>query len=195
VNFHTTGGSAPPEERNQITTNGASGAALARRLLQASLSGVREQAVYSLAGFDSYVDGSKALVRLWGITRDLSVPNRLRPTGLALAMLNRIAGGPPHAVECAGKPCSALTPLGFAGGKTIAIVSASAVPVPVTLVRNCPSDTRYTLRLLDGSDPQRNNETQTQVTIGEQAVICRNNRLSLTIPPYSLVTLEPAGFR
>ena len=193
VNFHTTGGSAGPEQRNQITTSAASGAALARRLLQASLSGVREQAVYSFAGFDSFVDGSKALVRLWGITRDLSFANRLRPTGIALAMLNRVAGGRPHALECSGTPCALLTSLGFAAGKRTAIVSASAEPVPVRLALDCPAGARYTLRLLDGSDPLRNNETQTQVAIGEQNVSCRNNRLSFTIPPYSLVTLEPAG--
>ena len=194
VNFHTTLGTAGSAQRDQITTSAAGGAALGRRLLQASLAGVREQAVYSFSGFDSYVDGgSKALVRLWGITRDLSVPNRLRPTGLALAMLNRIAGGGAHAVECTGKPCVFLTSLAYAGGRTLAIASAGAVPVPVTLGLDCPLSAAYTLRLLDGSDPRRNNETQTQVSIAEQGVFCRNDRLSITIPPYSLITLEPAA--
>lgn len=192
VNLHTTGGNASREQRDLITTSGASGAALARRLLQASLAGVREQAVYSLAGFDSYLDGSKAFVRLWGITRDLSVPNRLRPTGLALSMLNRIAGGQAHAIVCAGKSCPALTSLAFTQGKTLAIISASPEPVPVTLLLACPSELPYILRLLDGTDPQRNNEIETRVTITEQSVACQKNKLSLTIPPYSLVTLEPA---
>ena len=193
VNFHTTGGNAGSEQRNQIVTSAASGAALARRLLQASLAGVREQAVYSFSGFDSYVDGTKALVRLWGITRDLSVPDRLRPTGLALAMLNRIAGGSPHAIECSGKPCASLTAIAFDAGKTAAIVSASAQPAPIKLALNCAAHAPYTLRLLDGSDLGRNNEMQTQVRIVEQGVSCDNNLLGFTLPPYSLVTLEPAG--
>lgn len=193
VNFHTTLGTADSAQRDQITTSAAAGAALGRRLLQASLAGVREQAVYSFSGFDSYVDGSKALVRLWGITRDLGAPNRLRPTGLALAMLNRIAGGAAHALECTGGPCAALTSLAFAGGRTLAIASASAQAVPVTLALDCPGEAPYLLRVLDGSDPKRNNEAQPQVSIAEQTISCRKNRLSAVIPPYSLITLEPGA--
>lgn len=193
VNFHTTLGTASSAQRNNVVTGAASGTALARRLLQGSLAGVREQAVYSFAGFDSYVGGSKELVRLWGITRDLSVANRLRPTGLALAMLNRIAGGAPHAIDCSGKHCAALTRVAFAGGASIAIASASSNPIPISLALNCAPRARYALRMLDGTDPSRNNETRAEVAIGEQSISCAQKSLRFTLPPFTLATLQPAG--
>jgi hypothetical protein len=51
------------------------------------------------------------------------------------------------------------------------------------------------LRLLDGSDLQRNNETEPQVAIDEQLVSCEHDRLNVTIPPFSFVTLAPAEAR
>jgi len=191
VNFHTTLGTAGSAQRNQITTGAASGTALGRRLLQASLAGVREQAVYSFAGFDSYVNGSKELVRLWGITRDLSVAGRLRPTGLALAMLNRVSGGSPHAIDCSGKSCGALTRLAFAGGRKMAIASASDSPQTLSVKLDCRQAGRYRVNILDGSDSLRNNETRTEVVVAEQTVTCLDNELRFTLPPFSLATLEP----
>ena len=63
----------------------------------------------------------------------------------------------------------------------------------MTLALACQREALYTVRLLDGSNPRRSNETQTEVRIGEQRVFCRNDRLSVTIPAYSLITLEPAA--
>ena len=190
VNFHTTLGTANSDLRNIVVTSAASGAALGRRLLQSSLVGIREQAVYSLSGLDSYFGDSKELVRIWGVTRDLSVPNRLRPTGLALAMLNRIVAGRPHLTDCSGKFCSLMTSLAFEDGKSIALVSANAVSVPVKLDLGCTSGAAYTLKLLDGSDPMRNNEQQTQVGVVDQVVSCQNGQIDFIIQPYSLVTLQ-----
>ena len=191
VNFHTTLGTASSAQRNRITTSGAAGTALARRLLQGSLAGVREQAVYSFAGFDSYLGGSRELVRLWGITRDLSVPNRLRPTGLALTMLNGVAGGMPHGVDCTGGPCSALTSLAFADGRNIVIASASADTLSVSVA--CPPGRGYRMKLLDGSDPSRNNEQLPQVAVAERNLECPGKQLRIDLPPYSLLTLEPTA--
>jgi len=191
VNFHTTLGSASSAERDFLTTGAASGPALGRRLMQATLSGVREQAVYSFAGLDSYVDGSKALVRLWGITRDLATAGRLRPTGLALAQLNRVGGGSVHAIDCSGPACTTLTALAYAGGDNVAIVSASPEPAPIEMARSCANGATFRVHLLSGADPLRNNEALAQVGIEESRVRCRENRLSITIPPFSLLTLEP----
>ena len=195
VNFHTTLGNAGSEERNRVTTGAASGAALARRLLQASRSGVREQAVYTLAGFDSYVEGSRDLVRLWGITRDLSTANRLRPTGLALAMLNRVAGGPVHALSCAGEACSSITALAYGGGQKLALVSAGRKTLTLRLNLDCDAPQTYTMRLLDGSNTNLNNESRAEVGVAEQDLICREGGLRIALPPYSLATLESAEAR
>ena len=192
VNFHTTLGTANSELRNIVVTSGASGAALGRRLMQASLVGIREQAVYSFSGLDSFFGDSKDLVRIWGVTRDLSVPNRLRPTGLALAMLNRIVAGKPRLTDCSGKFCALMTSLAFDDGKSIALVSANSVAVPVKLDLGCASGESYALKLLDGSDPMRNNEQQPQVSVVDQVVTCQKGQIGFTVQPYSLITLEKA---
>lgn len=130
VNFHTTGGSATAAERDAVVTAPAAGAALMRRLLQASAAGVRRQAVYTLAGYDSFADGEpRRLVQLFGITRDLATPQNWRPTGQAVAALNAVVGGSAHAVRCAGSGCDEITALAFAGGRRWALVSSASAPI------------------------------------------------------------------
>ncbi|NJD33510.1 MAG: hypothetical protein FIA96_01485 [Betaproteobacteria bacterium] len=189
-NFHTTLGNADAAMRNAVVTNAASGAALARRLLQGTLAGVREQAVYSFAGFDSYLQEGKGLVRLWGITRDLADANRLRPTGIALEMLNRVATGGTRAVTCAGIPCSGLTAVAFDEGRRLAVVSSRPQSVTVSLALPCPQG-RLQLAVLDGSDTNPNNENTMQVRPRMEFIDCRDGSASFSIPPYSLAIVLP----
>src|SRR5262249_53916807 len=58
VNLHTTGGNAPPAERDPLVSGAASGSALAKRLLEALTLGARRQCVYTLAGYDTYLGES-----------------------------------------------------------------------------------------------------------------------------------------
>jgi hypothetical protein len=185
-NFHTTLGTADAATRDAIVTGAASGPALARRLLQGTLAGIREQAVYSFAGFDNYLQEGKGLVRLWGITRDLAAADRLRPTGLALAMLNRVAGGRAQAVRCSGTRCDGLIALSFDGGRRFAVVSGRAEAVSVLVP--CPQDA-LRLDLLDGSNPALNNENATQIVVKALVIACRDGQAAFSLPAYSLATL------
>jgi hypothetical protein len=185
-NFHTTLGTADAVTRNAIVAGAASGAALARRLLQGTLAGIREQAVYSFAGFDNYLQEGKGLVRLWGVTRDLAYADRLRPTGLALAMLNRVAGGAAQAVRCSGTRCDDLTAVSFDGGRRFAVVSGRAEAVSVLVP--CPQDA-LRLDLLDGSNPALNNENDIQVATKTLVIACRDGQAFFSLPAYSLATL------
>lgn len=99
VNLHTTKGNAPIDLRNQVVAGAAAGSALAKRLIQAANQGVSRQCVWNLAQFDAYLEDRGSLVRLWGIARDLGSSRRLRPTGLALSMLNRVLPGEVHALD------------------------------------------------------------------------------------------------
>lgn len=151
VNFHTTGGSATPAERDAVLTAPAAGAALARRLLQAAALGVRRQAVYTLAGYDSFVaaDGRgdrRELAQLFGITRDLAGVGHWRPTGQALVALNAVIGGAAHAAACDGAGCGEVTAMAFGGGARWALVSSA--PQPISL--RWPCDRALQLRIDGG---------------------------------------------
>lgn len=189
-NFHTTLGNARPELRDTVVTSAAAGPALARRLLQGTLAGVREQAVYSFAGFDSYLQEGKGLVRLWGVTRDLSYANRLRPTGLALELLNRVAGGTVRTAPCEGQACTQLTTVAFDDGRSLAVVSASAHPALLQVTMPCPQGVLW-VETLDGSAPQKNNEQDIQVHLQSKRLQCRDQRVELALPPHSLTVLRP----
>jgi hypothetical protein len=189
-NFHTTLGNADTALRNATVTNAASGAALARRLLQGTLAGVSEQAVYSFSGFDSHLQEGKGLVRLWGITRDLASADRLRPTGLALMLLNRVAGGTTQAVRCAGTPCANITAAAFDQGRRLAVVSARAEVVAVAVALPCPQG-GLKLDILDGSALALNNEDGSQVHPAAAWITCRDGRASFSLPAYSLAVIRP----
>lgn len=191
VNLHTTLGSADAGLINQIVTSGISGVALARRLIQGSLNGIQEQAVYTLSGFDTYQEHGKGLIHLWGITRDLTRAGYFRPTGLALRMLNSVAGGKTYALNCTGENCAALTGIVFDKLRA-AIVSSSPIPLTVTLTLNC-RNAPYSLHYLDGEDLTRNNEQQEQVHIRSSQENCQENgQIAFTLAPFSLLTLSPA---
>jgi hypothetical protein len=131
VNFHTTAGTATPAQRNAVLGHPAAGAALMRRLLQAASLGVHRQAVYTIAGFDTFTE-QRELVELFGITRDLAQVGQWRPTGDAVRALNAIAGGAAHAAECRGTACASITAMAFGGGARWAIVNAASIPVVVS---------------------------------------------------------------
>lgn len=186
VNLHTTLGNAAPDLRNNVVSGAASGPALARRLLQGTLAGIREQAVYSFSGYDSYLQEGKGLVRLWGVTRDLASPDRFRPTGLALAMLNRVSGGKALPVNCRGQSCAKLTSVAF-GRSRLAAVSASDSPIPLRIACQGKS---WQSELLDGSNPALGNETAIQVKVTARTLPCKDGFSEMTLPAHSLLTLH-----
>jgi hypothetical protein len=173
VNFHTTAGSASAAERDAVLTAPAAGAALMRRLLQAANAGVRRQAVYTLAGYDSFVAGeSRHLAQLFGITRDLATSAHWRPTGDALAALNGIASGAANTAQCSGSACAEITAVAFGSGARWAIVSAAAQPLQVSW----PCSTDQQLRSAGSA---------------ERVARCVADRVTLRLPPRSWLTAEP----
>lgn len=189
VNLHTTLGDAPAATRDALVSGAASGVALARRLLQASLAGVQEQAVYSFSGFDSYLQDGQGLVRLWGITRDLGSVARLRPTGIALGLLNQVAGGRAHPMRCRGEACATLTALGFDGAR-LALVSSAQRAQEVEIALACGGGMLQGARLA-GADAGANNEAAVQVQATPLALPCQDGRIRLQLPPASLTILYP----
>lgn len=193
VNLHATAGPADATRRDTLVAGAASGPALAVRLIAGTLAGLREQAVYSLAGYDTFSENGEP-VRLFGVVRDLGTAGRWRPTGLALAMLNRIAMGDALAARCAGDGCSHLTAIAFAsaGRHAWAVVNGSPAPRRLRLSGACTGGPPAGA-LLDGSQPGRTNEDAVQVAIGQPAIACAGADAVLVIPGFSLVTVSTAA--
>jgi len=189
VNFHTTHGNASSELRDRVVAGAHSGAALAQQLLGALLAGVREQSVYGLAGFDAYT-ADRQLVRLWGVARDLA-PGRLRPTGLALQMLNRAADGDAHAAQCSGDAtaCGAVTAVWFLHPQRRQLVVASRAGRTLRVRSGIACSQPVAVDLLDGSDPMRNNEQAEAVRIEPARVAC-DAEWAFDLPARSVAVLR-----
>jgi hypothetical protein len=199
VNLHTTRGDLGVRARDALVTSNAAGSALAQRLLQTLLAGVRRQNIYTLAGFDTQWQDSQELTRLFGITRNLAGPSGLRPTGWALEMLNRVIAPAVHAGRVSG-PANGqhLTVAAFADahGWSAAIVSAAAEARQVQL--QFPADSRalpQAAEVLDGSGPMDHLVTLDMAS-GPAGLAIESQAprsLTLTIPAFSLVILTRAS--
>lgn len=166
VNLHTTRGDAESRTRAAATTGAITAAALAKRLIEAMDAGVRRQCVYRLTGFDTPLDDRSGLVPLFGITRDLTRDDRLRPTGWAVALLNQAISGNRHQVEITDGDTNELLIAAFRSeaGWSVAIVSTARETRKVAL--KFPDDgilKPSSAQVLDGSDPFLDNETSDQV--------------------------------
>ena len=185
INLHTTRGDMPAHERDAVLTSTAAGSALAQNLLRHLNRGVRRQNVYRVTGYDTALQDRVDLAQLFGIARDLAQESSLRSTGVAIEMLNRVIGGNLHPVTMRGPAQEVLTASAFRHdrGWTAAVVSAS--PYPQTLRLRFPDDGAPLptgIRLLGG--PVTGPSTPPQIT---------GRKIQVTLPPFSLLTLEPGS--
>lgn len=190
VNFHTTGGDLEPAIRQQIVSGAASGSGLAKRLLEAVNVGVRRQCVYNLAQFDFSLP-DRNFVRLWGIMRDLSPTLRMRPTGLAMTMLNSALPGEVHPLRINGPNAESLTAAAIRrkDGWAIALVSGSDQPMEIQLKLPAPPSPKRLLKL-DAALPSSSNENTEEVRISEQSIPGKQP-INLTMPPWGFLVLAP----
>jgi hypothetical protein len=137
VNLHTTDGNAGDAERNRLVAGAAAGTALARRIIPSLNAGVKIQIAYVVAGFDAITVRPGGLVRLWGLTRDLAAAPRLRPTGLAISLINQAMGGDFYPVTTTDSKISAAA---FLIGSRWTAVLTSAAARPLTVKVEFPSD-------------------------------------------------------
>ena len=89
INFHTTGGSAPIDVRNDFLTSAAGGLALPLAMLtyQRDVGAINQCAFTSLGYSFRMRNGEYA--RVWGMLRDLYATGRKRPTWLGLELANK----------------------------------------------------------------------------------------------------------
>lgn len=195
VNVHALGGAATAEERRPVVAGAAAGTAVARRLLEAVLLGARRQCVWSLAGYETFA-ASRALVPLFGVARDLGATRRLRPSGLALSLLNEALPGDAHRVEQAGGSTPRdVTAVAFRGPSGWSLVAASGEARAVEVEVSFPKDGRRPGRLLvlHAATPYVTNEEAEEVTVRRTTLPAAGDVVRFTVPPRGLVAAVPAG--
>lgn len=202
-NLHTDGGNAGFAERQRATAGLASGISLANRALAFYRQGVVNHAIYTMsqiAGFvrEKPVDGTR-LMPLWGITRDFAYPT-LRPTGLALALLNKGIGGAMYILSCQGIPtvaCQHLSALGFVNsqGQTSVVLSNSSGSARIlNIVWPGSMPLPKVWQTLGAASLWSNNENPVNnqpadVKIVRQPLILVGRTLSLKIPGYGIAVI------
>jgi hypothetical protein len=193
VNLHTTSGTASAAERAPVVAGLASGAALARTLLDALSHGIRRQCVYSFTGFDARLEAVQGHARLWGIVRDLRGANRFRPTGLALKMLNEAVDG--NMLEVDSESAGGVSVYAFETKAGISVVAASGTPQARRLTVKFPPGRQPAgvLRMasLTGLSASSTNEDTVEVTIRTGETSVQGQRASFMVEPWSLVVVRP----
>lgn len=196
VNLHTTEGDAPGVERDKADVGAASGTALAKRILESLLAGANPVMIYNLSQYDSNAWNIQDFVKLWGITRDFGVSNRLRPQALIMKMLNQVIAGDLYKVKpvnAATGETNDLTIVAFKtpnNGWTAAAVSTHATPLDVAL--QFPDDTLAvptTMQILNFSNPMDTNEDSEKVTITAKTPTVTERIVSFTVPARSVAVL------
>jgi len=195
VNAHTTAGDAPPAERDPTVAGAAAGSALARRLLDAQAAGARRMCAYALAGYDMWTDDRRGFVKLWGVVRDLGATGRVRPTGLAVRLLNEAMRG--DRVDARVAPASPdLSVAAYHADGQWAVVLASGRATPVQVEVAFPGDVSAAVptRVLSlvAPDPWTTNEDGEAVRLRETTVQPIGARMVVDVPPAGLVALVPA---
>lgn len=195
VNVHALGGDASVEERGPVVAGAAAGTAVARRLLEGTLLGARRQCVWSLAGFETFTS-ARALTPLFGVTRDLGPTRRLRPSGLALSILNAALPGDVHRVDGEkGSRARDVTVAALRSAAGWSLVAASAEEGSVDVEVTLPKEGRRPGRLLAlrAATPLATNESSELVTVRETALPAAGDVIRFTVPARGLAAAVPAG--
>lgn len=194
VNLHTADGTASEAERNRIVAGTASGAALAKRILDSLESGYAPISVHNFAQFRSKTYKGKGFVKLWGITRNLETPPYYRPTALAMQMLNQVINGNTYSLKLSdtSPEVEKLTMIGFKHQDLWAAAVISENNEEVTIDIQFPDDSHPlpgAYLVLSASSPFDTNEVQELVTITQKQTLIDGRTVQVTIPPYSFVVL------
>jgi hypothetical protein len=170
---------------------------LAKRLLTALNLGVKRQCLYQLSQYDSFLEqqGNRELVKLWGIMRDLGSPQRFRPTGLAMSMLNQALPADVYLIKSQDSNLDKaiiLTAFHNKNKKSWAIAAVSAKPNRQEITVNFPVQKQklaWSVLHLKGSSPFSNNENAEDVLVVEEQITSDENKVSLILQPFEFVLL------
>lgn len=196
INMHSIQGNASGAERNAFVAGAASGAALAKHLLDNIALKVQPQMVFNFLQYEAGVDNGKEPVKLWGITRDIGETKRFRPTGLAVQMLNKVIHGSAHKIlpDSGSKDTEPVTALAFRTATKWSAAFVNASPQAKEIELGFPQDNRsvpHKLLTLFSQSWNDTNEEKENVTIKSSLPLFEERVIRFTIPPWGFVVLPP----
>ena len=208
VNLHTTMGSISQAALDSFTPSVGAGLAVANHMLHMlQEEKVRDQLIFSLAGYryDRIQDGKTVLI--WGITRDMGVTDRKRPQYLAAKLVNEALSGDLVQTTQSGDNPTWNEPLtnriqmdnvpfiqtfSFVNGTRRAIVvfnlhRTDALQVTFTGA-NAPRGA-VTMKRLTSANLTDNNEDAENVVVTTQQLASFDPSQPLSLPPFSMTLL------
>jgi hypothetical protein len=192
VGLHTVEGTAKADERTVLLAGAPSGAALAWKLLGQLQAGVGRQCIYTLSQFDTRLSSADGFASLWGVTRVLENPPRLRPTGQIMALINSALPGEVHTVQTpADSPLKAVAVKSGEGWSYL--VASLAAETRLVRIR-MPEDAQppASARVLASRAPQDTNEEVELIAPARLHFSVENGELIFRLPPMSFGVLEPS---
>jgi hypothetical protein len=156
---------------------------------------VSRQVVFDLAQYNYNISAAVGDVMLWGVANSLADEVSLRPTGLAMEMLNSAIAGDYYPATTSNTGITAAAFL--ANSKwSVAIVSASANPTTVSLSLPSAGAAPTQAFSLSAATLTSTNDVTADNATGAPEVSIAPITLSgnqVIVPPYGLVVLLPAG--
>jgi len=200
MNAHSLEGDAEAEDVSRLVSSAAAGSAILYHSLIAMEHGIMRQCLYSLAGFDTFRKDGK-LVRLFGLTRDLATPGRLRPTGLAMALANKAIAGDMYKVAMitprspSGMPPIAIAAFRYKNGWSLVAASASPTEFQVTIEFPPGGELPTNLVQVASASPLSTNESVTEVSLQRLPITVEARRVRFRLAPYGSAAAygEPVG--
>ncbi|MGA8163569.1 MAG: hypothetical protein WB791_00910 [Waddliaceae bacterium] len=195
LNLNTTQGDAKAYERDRIVSGAASGSALAKKILEALFLGANPVMVFNLFQYDTRTWETNESVKLWGIARHFGPPLRLRPTGLAVEMLNRAISGDMYRIVSIDQPSpetEKLTLAAFKSNRSWTAVAISENPQQQELDIHFPDDEHplpTKLMTLNAASPFDTNEEEENVSIVENTLPIQGRLARIIVPAWGLVVL------
>ncbi len=199
INLNTTRGTAKGYERNRLVAGAASGSALAKKLIECLVAGADPIMVSTLSQYDTPAWDIPEFVALWGVVRDFGPPVRLRPTGLAMKLLNQAIQGNLHTAQLTDEDPSEgdkITLAAFRSEQGWTLAAVSALSTPATLQVEFPDDgaTLPTLHsFLQADSPFATNEEEELVKIGTDALKSKDRMVTFTLAPWGFSVLGPVN--
>jgi hypothetical protein len=190
VNLQTLNGDASAAQRNPLASGMVSGTALVNRLIAGMSVGLRRQMIFSLSQYSDPISPALGNVNLFGVTRDLAAANDLRPTGLAMQMLNRVIGGDYYQVTASGPGSSGLRAAAFLSPSGWSVVIASSNPTPTAVSIASPAAGAQPTQAFALAAPTMTTDNETGAPVAITSIGLGAN-LRVTVPAYGLVTLNP----
>ncbi|MFA6916305.1 MAG: hypothetical protein WC222_07895 [Parachlamydiales bacterium] len=198
INMHTTLGNLPAKERNSYVSGQAAGAALAQNILNAMLLGYNPIMASNFAQYGYFLAEIQDYVNLWGLMRDIITTKRMRPTGMAVMMLNYVIGGKMFRTNLKTidkQPQAQKIVIGaFQYGTQWTAAATNGNDEPQTVTIEFPYDSNTLPKLaiwLQSTSPISTNEDAQDVTFGSAPTQITERDVTFTLPSYGFVILSP----